>query len=34
MSAGLFKLLFLVFMGTGVPVAIAMAGGSLIYVLL
>ncbi|WP_296510089.1 TRAP transporter large permease [Rhodoferax sp.] len=33
MSAGAFKLLFLVLMGAGIPVAIAMAGASLIYVL-
>jgi TRAP-type C4-dicarboxylate transport system permease large subunit len=34
MSAGLFKMLFLVMMGAGIPVAIAMAGASLIYVLM
>lgn len=33
MSAGMFKMLFLVMMGAGIPVAIAMAGASLIYVL-
>jgi TRAP-type C4-dicarboxylate transport system permease large subunit len=33
MSAGAFKLLFLVLMGAGIPVAIAMAGASLIYVM-
>jgi TRAP-type C4-dicarboxylate transport system permease large subunit len=33
MSAGAFKLLFLALMGAGVPVAIAMAGAALIYVL-
>jgi TRAP-type C4-dicarboxylate transport system permease large subunit len=33
MSAGAFKLLFLVLMGAGIPVAIAMAGSSLVYVL-
>jgi TRAP-type C4-dicarboxylate transport system permease large subunit len=33
MSAGAFKLLFLALMGAGIPVAIAMAGASLIYVL-
>jgi TRAP-type C4-dicarboxylate transport system permease large subunit len=32
MSAGVFKLLFLVLMGAGIPVAIAMSGSSLIYV--
>ena len=30
---GLFKALFLLMMGAGIPVAIAMAGASLIYVL-
>jgi TRAP-type mannitol/chloroaromatic compound transport system permease large subunit len=34
MSAGAFKLLFLAMMGAGIPVAIAMAGASLIYVLI
>ena len=34
MSTGGFKLLFLLMMGAGLPVAIAMAGASLIYVLL
>ena len=33
MGAGAFKLLFLGLMGSGIPVAIAMAGASLIYVL-
>src|SRR5882762_5348706 len=33
MSAGAFKVLFLLMMGAGIPVAIAMAGASLIYVL-
>ena len=33
MGPGTFKGLFLLFMGSGVPVAIAMAGASLIYVL-
>ena len=33
MSPGAFKLLFLGLMGTGVPVAIAMAGSSLIFVM-
>ena len=33
MGPGTFKLLFLGFMGTGVPVAIAMAGSSLVYVM-
>ena len=33
MGAGTFKLLFLGLMGTGVPVAIAMAGSSLIFVM-
>src|SRR6185436_11065292 len=33
MSAGAFKLMFLALMGAGIPVAIAMAGASLIYVL-
>ena len=33
MSPGAFKLLFLALMGTGVPVAIAMAGSSLIFVM-
>ena len=32
-SPGAFKLLFLALMGTGIPVAIAMAGSSLIYVM-
>jgi TRAP-type C4-dicarboxylate transport system permease large subunit len=32
MSAGAFKLLFLMMMGAGIPVAIAMAGAALIYV--
>ena len=33
MTAGTFKLLFLAMMGAGVPVAIAMAGAALVYVL-
>jgi len=33
MGAGSFKLLFLFLMGSGIPVAIAMAGASLIYVM-
>ncbi|MDP3321285.1 MAG: TRAP transporter large permease subunit, partial [Bosea sp. (in: a-proteobacteria)] len=33
MSALSFKLLFLALMGSGIPVAIAMAGSSLIYIL-
>ena len=33
MGAGSFKLLFLALMGSGIPVAIAMAGASLVYVL-
>ncbi len=33
MSAGAFKLMFLALMGAGIPVAIAMAGAALIYVL-
>ncbi|HEX4944964.1 MAG TPA: TRAP transporter large permease [Usitatibacteraceae bacterium] len=33
MGPGTFKLLFLSFMGAGVPVAIAMAGSSLVYVM-
>ncbi len=33
MTAGAFKLLFLAMMGAGVPVAIAMAGAALVYVL-
>ncbi|MEP7155586.1 MAG: TRAP transporter large permease [Betaproteobacteria bacterium] len=33
MGAGAFKLLFLGLMGSGIPVAVAMAGASLIYVL-
>src|SRR4029078_659063 len=33
MGPGTFKLLFLGFMGSGIPVAIAMAGASLIYVM-
>jgi TRAP-type C4-dicarboxylate transport system permease large subunit len=32
MSAGAFKLLFLAMMGAGIPVAIAMAGAALVYV--
>jgi len=34
MSSGLFKLIFLVMMGSGIPVAIAMAGASLLYAML
>jgi len=34
MGAGTFKLLFLGLMGSGIPVAIAMAGSSLIYVMI
>ncbi|WP_280150606.1 TRAP transporter large permease [Piscinibacter sp. XHJ-5] len=34
MSPGAFKLLFLAMMGAGIPVAIAMAGASLVYVLI
>ncbi len=33
MSATAFKLMFLAFMGSGIPVAIAMAGASLIYIM-
>ena len=33
MNAGAFKLLFLAMMGAGIPVAIAMAGASLVYVM-
>ena len=33
MGAGTFKLLFLGLLGSGIPVAIAMAGASLVYVL-
>ena len=33
MGAGSFKLLFLALMGSGIPVAIAMAGASLVYVM-
>jgi len=33
MGPGTFKLLFLGFMGSGLPVAIAMAGASLVYVM-
>ena len=34
MSSGLFKIVFLLMMGAGIPVAIAMAGASLLYAML